>query len=137
MTPTRTTYRLAMQADYKALHRLATAAGLPGGRYQSPTVVVERDGALIGFAASHWLGRRLIVGPVVVAPQIRLKGLVSMRAVFKLEEYFKAAGLRYFLISTINPAVCRMCEALGYVPQGENDGALWYMRVLAQQPRQG
>ena len=68
--------------------------------YQTPTIVVERDGHLIGFAATRRYGDRVVVGPVVVTDTVRLKGLVAIRAVLEIEKVLKEEGRLYYLIGT-------------------------------------
>lgn len=133
MLTTRTIYRLARQGDFKALHRLADASGQGGVRLQHPTIVVERDGHLVGFAATRRYGARVIVGPVVVTDTVRLKGLVAIRAVLEIEARLKQEGRLYYLIGTTDPGLMRICEAFGCTRQPDQDGEAWYIRHLRQE----
>lgn len=135
MITTRTVYRLARQGDFKALHRLAEASGQGGVRYQHPTIVVERDGALVGFAATRRYGARVVVGPVVVTDTVRLKGLVAIRAVLEIEQVLKQEGCLYYLIGTTDAGLMRICEAFGCTRQPDHDGEAWYIRRLRLEPR--
>jgi len=136
MITTRTIYRPARQGDYKALHRLAEAGGQGGAvAYQFPTIVVERDGQLVGFAATQRWSKRLMVGPVVVAETVRLKGLVAIRAVLEIEKVLKEEGALYYLIGTAKPGLMRICEAFGCEKVPSEDGDAWFLRRLRPAPR--
>lgn len=128
MTPI--TYRLATQADYKRCHALARDVGYDGGEYNWPTMLVERDGQLIGFAASRCYGERLTLGPVVMRPDLRTKGLLMLRACLGLEAVYKQAGVTSYLLGSSDPGVQRVIEAWGCPRIGEQDGELWYVRKL-------
>lgn len=124
-------YRLAQQADYARCHALAREVGYEGGVYQWPTMLVERDGALLGFAASRYVGQRLILGPVVMQPQLRTKGLLMLRAVLGLEAVYTQAGLTSYVLGSSDPGVQRVIEAWGCPRIGEQAGEVWYRRDLA------
>lgn len=126
-----TVYRLAQQADYARCHALAREVGYEGGVYQWPTMLVERDGALLGFAASRYEGKRLVLGPVVMQPQLRTKGQLMLRAVLGLETVYKQAGVTSYLLGSSDPGVQRVIEAWGCPRIGEAAGEAWYRRDLA------
>jgi hypothetical protein len=127
---TSTIYRLARQGDYPKLHRFAEAMAMHDVVYQKPTIVVERDGALVGFAATRRWGDRVTVGPVVIADTVRLKGLVAIRAVLEIEQVLKEEGRLYYLIGTTDAGLMRICEAFGCTSQGMHEGEHWYIRHL-------
>lgn len=130
MLTTRTVYRPARQGDFKALHRLADASGQGGVSFQRPTIVVERGGSLVGFAATRRYGQRVVVGPVVVTDTVRLKGLVAIRAVLEIEQVLKAEGRLYYLIGTTDAGLMRICEAFGCTRLEDHDGESWFLRRL-------
>lgn len=133
MTTTRTIYRPARQGDFKALHRLAEASGQGGARYQHPTIVVERDGQLVAFAATRRYGDRVVVGPVVVTDTVRLRGLVAIRAVLEIEKVLKEEGRLYYLIGTTDAGLMRICTAFGCERLDDHDGETWWLRRLRQE----
>jgi hypothetical protein len=133
MTSTRTTYRPARQSDYPKLHRLAATVDLDGTRFQRPTIVVERDGQLVGFATTRRFGQRVTVGPVVVTDTVRLKGLVAIRAVLEIEKVLKEEGRLYYLIGTTDPGLMRICEAFGCARLEDQDEEAWFIRRLRQE----
>lgn len=133
MITTRTTYRPARQSDYPTLHRLAATVDLDGTRFQRPTIVVERDGQLVGFATTRRFGQRVTVGPVVIADTIRLKGLVAIRAVLEIEQVLKDEGRLYYLIGTTDPGLMRICEAFGCTRVADHDNEAWFLRRLRQE----
>lgn len=126
-----TQYRLAHAGDYKRLHLLARDYDLDGVRFSHPTVVAERDGVCVGFAATRYQGARAIIGPVLVTDAVQLKGLVSIRLCLAVEGYLKAAGYLYCLYGTTVPAVMRLLEAWGLEFLGMHDDESWYLRRLA------
>ena len=130
---TSTIYRLARQGDFKALHRLADASGQGGVRYQHPTIVVERDGSLVGFAATRRYGARVVVGPVVVTDAVRMKGLVAIRAMLEIEALLKEEGCLYYLIGTQDAGGMRICEAFGCTRLEDHEGEAWFLRRLRQE----
>ena len=136
MTPRGTApivYRLAEQADYARCHALAREVGYAGGVYQWPTMLVERDGALLGFAASRCYGERLTLGPVVMRPELRTKGLLMLRACLGLEAVYRQAGITSYLLGSGVPGVQRVIEAWGCLRVGEEGSEVWYRRDLAPQ----
>jgi hypothetical protein len=125
------TYRLAQQADYARCHALAREVDYDGGEtYQWPTMLVEQDGQLLGFAASRYVGKRLVLGPVVMRPELRSKGVLMLRAVLGLEAVYKQAGITAYLLGSSHPGVQRVIEAWGCEAIGESDGEMWYTRKL-------
>jgi hypothetical protein len=125
------TYRLAQQADYARCHALARAVGYDGGeRYGWPTMLVEQDGQLLGFAVTRYAWKRLVLGPVVMRPELRSKGVLMLRAVLGLEAMYKHAGITSYLLGSSHPGVQRVIEAWGCVRVGEQDGEQWYIRKL-------
>lgn len=128
MTPI--TYRLAQQADYARCHALAREVGYDGGVYQWPTMLVERGGALLGFAASRCYGERLTLGPVVMRPELRTKGLLMLRACLGLEAVYTQAGITSYLLGTSDPGVQRVIEAWGCPRIGVEGQEIWYLRRL-------
>lgn len=128
------TYRLAQQADYARCHALAREVDYDAGeRYHWPTMLVERDGDLLGFAASRYDGKRLVLGPVVMRPELRSKGQLMLRAVLGLEAVYAQAGITSYLLGSSDPGVQRMIEAWGCQRVGEQHGEVWYRRHLAPQ----
>ena len=130
MLTTRTVYRLARQGDYSKLHRFAEAQQMHDVVYQKPTIVVERDGQLVGFAATRRWGERVTVGPVVIADTVRLKGLVAIRAVLEIEKVLKQEGRLYYLIGTTDAGLMRICAAFGCTRLDDHDGESWWLRRL-------
>ena len=126
-------YRLATQADYARCHALAREVGYAGGVYQWPTMLVERDGALLGFAASRCYGERLTLGPVVMRPELRTKGLLMLRACLGLEAVYRQAGITYYLLGSRERGVQRVIEAWGCPRTHVQDDEVWYIRHLAQE----
>jgi hypothetical protein len=124
------TYRLAQQGDYARCHALAREVGYEGGVYQWPTMLVEQDSALLGFAASRCYGQRLTLGPVVMRPELRSKGRLLLRAVLGLEAVYKQARLTHYLLASADPAVQRVIEAWGCPRLRAADGVVWYLRRL-------
>lgn len=127
------TYRLAQQPDYARCHALAREVGYAGGTYQYPTMLVERDGVLLGFAASRCYGERLTLGPVVMRPELRTKGLLMLRACLGLEAVYRQAGITSYLLGSSDPAVQRVIEAWGCARVGMQGDEVWYMRRLVQE----
>ena len=127
----RTSYTPALVSDAAAMVALAEAYGLPLERPQWPTLVARREGKLVGFVISRWYDGRLVVGPVVVAAQVRLKSLVAVRLVEQREAQLKAAHVLYYLTSSAQPGMRRILEAFGMVYQQHADGEAWYLRVLS------
>jgi hypothetical protein len=123
-------YRLATQADYARCHVLAREVGYDGGSYGWPTMLVERDGTLLGFAASRYDGTRLVLGPVVMQPQLRTKGLLMLRAVLGLEAVYTQAGITSYLLGSSDPGVQRVIEAWGCPRIGTQGDEVWYQRDL-------
>jgi hypothetical protein len=126
-------YRLAAQTDYARCHALAREVGYDGGSYGWPTMLVERDGALLGFAASRYDATRLVLGPVVMQPQLRTKGLLMLRAVLGLEAVYTQAGITSYVLGSSDPGVQRVIEAWGCPRIGVQEGEVWYRRDLAPQ----
>lgn len=124
-------YRLAEQRDYTRCHALAREVGYDGGVYQWPTMLVERDGQLLGFAASWFDGQRLILGPVVMRPALRQRGLLMLRACLGLEAVYRQAGITSYLLGSSDPGVQRVIEAWGCARVGEQGQDIWYRRDLA------
>lgn len=124
-------YRLAQQPDYVRCHALARAVGYDGGSYQWPTMLVERAGALLGFAASRCYGQRLTLGPVVMRPDLRTKGLLMLRACLGLEAVYRQAGITSYLLGSSDPGVQRVIEAWGCPRIGVQGEDVWYERRLA------
>jgi hypothetical protein len=123
-------YRLAEQADYARCHALARDVSYDGGTYEWPTMLVERGGVLLGFAASWYDGQRLVLGPVVLQPSLRMRGMLMLRAVLGLEAVYTQAGITSYLLGSSDPGVQRVIEAWGCAPIGEHDGEQWYIRQL-------
>jgi hypothetical protein len=128
------TYRLAQQADYARCHALAREVGYAGGRYAWPTMLVEQGGRLLGFAASRYDWTRLVLGPVVMRPELRVKSLLSIRACLGLEAVYKQAGITAYLLGSRDPGVQRLLEAWGCQRVGEHEGEVWYRRDLHGRP---
>lgn len=126
-------YRLAQHADYARCHALAREVGYAGGVYSWPTMLVERAGALLGFAASRYDGQRLVLGPVVMRPELRSKGRLMLRACLGLEAVYKHAGITSYLLGSRDPGVQHVIEAWGCPRVGEQDGHVWYARYLSLQ----
>jgi hypothetical protein len=125
------TYRLACQADYARCHALAREVDYDEGEtYGWPTMLVERDGELLGFAASRCYGQRLTLGPVVMRRELRTRGVLMLRAVLGLEAVYKQAGLTHYLLASADPAVQRVIEAWGCPRVSTDGGAVWYLRLL-------
>jgi len=125
------TYRLAAQTDYGRCHALAREVDYDSGEtYQWPTMLVERAGHLLGFAASRCYGQRLTLGPVIMRPELRTKGRLMLRACLGLEAVYKQAGLTHYLLASADPAVQRVIEAWGCPRVSADDGAVWYLRLL-------
>jgi hypothetical protein len=124
------TYRLAAQADYARCHALAREVGYEGGTYEWSTMLVERGADLLGFAASRCYGKRLTLGPVIMRPALRTKGLLMLRACLGLEAVYKQAGITSYLLGSSDPSVQRVIEAWGCPRIGEQDGEQWYIRKL-------
>lgn len=127
------TYRLAQQADYARCHALAREVGYAGGVYNWPTMLVERGGTLLGFAASRCYGQRLVLGPVVMRPELRTKGLLMLRACLGLEAVYRQAGITSYLLGSRDPGVQRVIEAWGCPRIGEQAGEQWYLRRLTEE----
>ena len=124
------TYRLAQQADYARCHALAREVGYEGGVYQYPTMLVERGGVLLGFAASRCYGQRLTLGPVVMRPELRTKGQLMLRACLGLEAVYRQAGITSYLLGSSDAGAQRVIEAFGCARVGEHQGEVWYIRRL-------
>jgi hypothetical protein len=128
------TYRLAQQADYARCHALAREVDYDEGEaYGWPTMLVEQDGQLLGFAASRYVGKRLVLGPVVMRPTLRVRGQLMLRAVLGLEAVYKQAGITSYLLGSRHPGVQRVIEAWGCPRIGEQDGEVWYRRTLVKE----
>lgn len=127
------TYRLAQQADYARCHALARQVGYEGGSYGWPTMLVERDGTLLGFAASRYDGQRLVLGPVVMRQDLRIKGQLMLRAVLGLEAVYTQAGITSYVLGSSDPGVQRVIEAWGCPRIGHDGSEVWYRRDLAPQ----
>jgi hypothetical protein len=128
------TYRLAQQADYARCHALARAVDYDGGEtYGWPTMLVEQDGQLLGFAASRYVGKRLVLGPVVIRPTLCVRGQLMLRAVLGLEAVYKQAGITSYLLGSSHPGVQRVIEAWGCPRIGEQAGEVWYRRTLEKE----
>ena len=129
--PAPITYRLATQADYARCHALAREVGYEGGAYSWPTMLVERDGVLLGFAASRCYGARLTLGPVVMRPELRTKGLLMLRACLGLEAVYRQAGITSYLLGSSERGVQRVIEAWGCPRIGVEGDEVWYQRHLS------
>jgi hypothetical protein len=128
------TYRLAQQADYARCHALAREVDYDeGATYQWPTMLVEQDGQLLGFAASRYNGTRLVLGPVVMRPGLRTKGVLMLRAVLGLEAVYKQAGITSYLLGSSHPGVQRVIEAWGCPRIGAQGQEVWYRRTLVHE----
>jgi hypothetical protein len=125
------TYRLAQPADYARCHALARAVDYDGGEtYGWPTMLVEQDGQLLGFAASRYAGQRLVLGPVVMRQDLRIRGVLMLRAVLGLEAVYTQAGITSYLLGSREPGVQRVIEAWGCERVGDHGGEQWYIRKL-------
>jgi hypothetical protein len=126
------TYRLACQADYARCHALARAVDYDAGEaYGWPTMLVEQDGHLLGFAASRYVGQRLVLGPVIMRPELRIRGQLMLRAALGLEAVYKQAGITSYVLGSREPGVQRIIEAWGCPRIGSQGDEVWYRRTLA------
>lgn len=101
MFPRSTKYRLATSpADYKACRALfADNHGAdPTNSLSFPTVMAERDGALVGFLSTWSSKKALIAGPLEVKGGKNI--FLFIRLIEAYENVMRIAGVKRFLFFT-------------------------------------
>lgn len=130
MIPTRTTYRLAKSpADYRRCRALQTTPDT----LSFPTVMAERDGAVIGFLATQPRRDLLVAGPLVTTLTGQAAAILIMRLIDAYEAVLRQAGVTLYLFSVerTNTAWLAKVAALGATPYEQGDTLVWFKREVA------
>ena len=102
MRPASTRYRLATEADEAALR------ALPQGDVprRFPTIVAERDGAIVGYLATHDRPDMILAGPLeVVIPEGHSRGVMALRLIQAYEFVLgQFDGVHSYFYATADPA---------------------------------
>jgi hypothetical protein len=129
-----TLYRLGMPDDAPYLTALAQEVGELPPPYDFPVVVAERYGQRLGFVATQLTQEVVAVGPLVVSPLLRMRGLIAVRLLEAYEAILKESGITAYVFTTADHnELHALVSRFGAVPwQQDEDGAQWYLRRLTR-----
>lgn len=129
-----TSCRLAASpADYRACHVLARQYGGEAPALRWPTVLARWGNAVVGFMATQQARWAVVMGPLLVAPDVRVKGLVALRLLEAYERVLHEAGVRAYVFSvatTNKPWLDVLEHRAGFERWREVDGAVWFKREV-------
>lgn len=131
MRPRDTRYRLARTPrDYHRCHALLPDAA---AQLAFPTVMAERDHAVVGFLSTDVRHGQIVAGPLIVQAEQAHPGLLVLRLVEAYEQVLRSAGVRgyVFHVEAANTAWTRILTKLSLEPYHDAPQGLWYRRQLA------
>lgn len=99
MHPTNTIYRLVKKHEYKICHKLIRDNKIPNCRLTYPTVVAERGDKIIGVLATMPDKLRIIAGPLVVDPSIKVRSFIALRLIEAYEMILRLSGVSFYFFN--------------------------------------
>ena len=132
MKPRDTVYRLAHSPkDYAACRALLREQG-EDVRLSFPTVMAEREGAVVGFCATQPRKDAVVAGPLVVAKDLPRPGITIIRLGEAYENVMRAAGVKVYWFH-VEPHMTEWADILkrvGFEPYAEDAAGVRFRRVL-------
>lgn len=131
MTPTRTQVFLCTTAkEYKRCRRFCKLNGMDSYLCH-PTVYMVREGRIVGVLGSFYHEGLVCMGPLVVHPSIKVKGIIALRLAEVVEALYKEAGLtEYRLAVSKDKAVWASNISAVATLEAEDDDNWWFVRKL-------